>query len=38
MKENKKTSTFSKVTKIVVWIMLIVMLGTTVLTALSALQ
>lgn len=38
MKENKKTSTFAKVTKIVVWLMLIVMLGTTVLGALTALQ
>lgn len=36
MNEKKQTSTFSKVTKIVVWVMLIIMIGTTVLSALSA--
>lgn len=37
MSENKKTSTFAKITKVVVWLMLIVMIGSTVLGALSAL-
>lgn len=36
MNEKKQTSTFSKVTKAVVWVMLIIMIGTTVLSALSA--
>ncbi|MBO0470770.1 DUF4044 domain-containing protein [Enterococcus sp. DIV0242_7C1] len=34
---NKKTSTFSKVTKIVVWLMLIAIAGSTILTAIMSL-
>jgi hypothetical protein len=30
---DKKTSTFSKVTKVVVWLMLIAIVGSTILTA-----
>lgn len=37
MNENKKMSTFSKVTKVVVWLMLIVMIGSALLGVLSAL-
>ncbi|EOA3742294.1 DUF4044 domain-containing protein [Enterococcus hirae] len=33
MRENKQTSTFSKITKFVVWTMLILMIGSVVLTA-----
>lgn len=36
MNEKKKTSTFSKVTKVVIWVMLIITLGTAVLGALAA--
>ncbi|MGX7129436.1 DUF4044 domain-containing protein [Enterococcus wangshanyuanii] len=35
---NKKTSTFSKVTKIVVWLMLIAIAGSTILTAIMSLK
>lgn len=38
MRENKKTSTFAKVTKAVIWLMLLVMIGTAFLGALSAFQ
>jgi len=38
MNEKKKTSTFSKITKIVIWMMLIATIGTAVLTALAALS
>lgn len=34
---DKKTSTFSKVTKVVVWLMLIAIAGSTILTAIMSL-
>ncbi|MTD37624.1 DUF4044 domain-containing protein [Erwinia sp. CPCC 100877] len=34
---DKKTSTFSKVTKVVVWLMLIAIIGSTILTAVMSL-
>ncbi|MGY3771342.1 DUF4044 domain-containing protein [Tetragenococcus solitarius] len=37
MRDKKPTSTFSKVTKVVIWIMLIVTIGTVVLSAVAAL-
>lgn len=37
MRDKKPTSTFSKVTKVVIWIMLIVTIGTIVLSAVAAL-
>ncbi|AYW48185.1 DUF4044 domain-containing protein [Tetragenococcus osmophilus] len=36
MRDKKPTSTFTKVTKVVIWIMLIVTIGTIVLSALTA--
>ncbi|MGX7195603.1 DUF4044 domain-containing protein [Enterococcus olivae] len=36
MNEKKKTSTFSKITKIVIWTMLIATIGTALLSALAA--
>lgn len=38
MQNKKSTSTFAKVTKVVVWLMLIIMIGTTVLGTLSAIR
>ncbi|PZL70986.1 DUF4044 domain-containing protein [Enterococcus plantarum] len=35
---DKKTSTFSKVTKVVVWLMLIAIAGSTILTAIMRLR
>ncbi|MBP1045401.1 stressosome-associated protein Prli42 [Enterococcus sp. BWM-S5] len=35
MVEKKKTSTFSKVTKVVVWLMLIAIIGSTLVTVIS---
>ncbi|MBO0422659.1 hypothetical protein IGL98_002732 [Enterococcus sp. DIV0840] len=35
---DKKTSTFSKVTKVVVWLMLIAIAGSTILTAIMSLR
>ena len=37
MNEKKKTSTFAKVTKFVVWMMLIVTIGTAILGAIASL-
>ncbi|MHC5269036.1 DUF4044 domain-containing protein [Enterococcus sp. LJL98] len=37
MNEEKKSSTFSKITKVVVWLMLIIMIGSAALGVLSAL-
>lgn len=36
MRDKKPTSTFTKITKVVIWIMLIVTIGTIVLSALTA--
>lgn len=36
MNDKKPTSTFSKITKVVIWIMLIVTIGTVVLSAVAA--
>lgn len=36
MREKKQTSTFSKITKIVIWTMLILTVGSVVLTAVTS--
>ncbi|AYW44520.1 DUF4044 domain-containing protein [Tetragenococcus koreensis] len=36
MRDKKPTSTFSKITKVVIWIMLIATIGTIVLSAVAA--
>ncbi|MDN6640202.1 MAG: DUF4044 domain-containing protein [Tetragenococcus sp.] len=36
MRDKKQTSTFSKITKVVIWIMLIATIGTIVLSAVTA--
>ncbi|MEY8446560.1 DUF4044 domain-containing protein [Enterococcus ratti] len=36
MRDNKQTSTFSKITKFVVWMMLILTVGSVVLTAIMS--
>ncbi|MBL1227855.1 DUF4044 domain-containing protein [Enterococcus sp. BWB1-3] len=38
MMNKKKTSTFSKITKFVVWLMLIAILGSTIITAILYLR
>ncbi|MBM7708162.1 DUF4044 domain-containing protein [Enterococcus lemanii] len=38
MQDKKTTSTFAKVTKFVIWLMLILTIGTTILSAYSAIR
>ncbi|MBO1308280.1 DUF4044 domain-containing protein [Enterococcus sp. 669A] len=38
MKEKKSTSTFSKITKIVIWVMLILMVGSVVISSLISIM